>query len=104
MAIACTARTLGVGIQPADAWIFRHPLGISQYTLGHRQRVADVEQVCRDMGGLAFVGASYRGASLNRCIRDAYTVAPRALAPWGLEVPADGNGESARVAGTSPTS
>lgn len=87
LVVEFTAATLKISAKPLQTWIFRHPLGIPQYTLGHRQRVADVEHLCDQMPGLAFVGASYRGASLNRCIRDAYTIAPRALRPFGVHVP-----------------
>lgn len=77
LVVDSTATTLGIRTKPLRTWIFRHPLGIAQYTLGHRQRVADVEELCQAMPGLAFVGASYRGVSLNRCIRDACTIAPQ---------------------------
>ncbi len=87
LVVESTATTLGISAKPSQTWIFRHPLGIPQYTLGHRQRVADVEQLCDEMPSLAFVGASYRGASLNRCIRDAYSIAPRVLRPFGVETP-----------------
>lgn len=82
-----TATTLGIRCKPSRSWIFRHPSGIAQYTLGHRQRVAAVEKLSADLPGLAFVGASYRGVSLNRCIRDAYTIAPQVLRRFGVNVP-----------------
>lgn len=79
-----TATTIGFNAKPLESWIFRHPRGIAQYTLGHRERVKKVEQFCEELPGLAFVGASYRGVALNRCIRDAYTIAPRILQPFGI--------------------
>lgn len=99
LVVESTATTLGIVGAPVKSWIFRHPLGIAQYTLGHRQRVAEIEKLCDAIPGLAFVGASYRGVSLNRCIRDAYTVAPRVLRPSGVNVPtiADGNAKPETV-------
>ena len=82
-----TATTLGIGVPPLRSWVFRHPRGIAQYTLGHRTRVAVADRLCAEVPGLAFVGASYRGVSLNRCVRDAYTVAPRVLERFGIHVP-----------------
>ncbi|MFH0983281.1 MAG: protoporphyrinogen oxidase [Planctomycetota bacterium] len=82
-----TARTLGIRVPPLRTWVFRHPRGIAQYTLGHRERVAALDELCEQVPGLAFVGASYRGVSLNRCIRDAYTVAPLVLRKFGIHVP-----------------
>ncbi len=79
LVVESTATTLGLRTKPQESWIFRHPHGIAQYTLGHRERVEKVEQFCEKLPGLVFVGASYRGVALNRCIRDAYTIAPRIL-------------------------
>jgi len=79
-----TASALGINTAPFQTWIFRHPSGIAQYNLGHRERVQKVEQFCEELPGLAFVGASYRGVALNRCVRDAYTIAPRVLLPFGI--------------------
>lgn len=84
-----TAATLGIRNPPRRSWVFRHPRGIAQYTLGHLQRVAAMERLCSELPGLAFVGASYRGVALNRCIRDAYTVAPRVLERFGVKVSAE---------------
>ncbi len=81
-----TATTLGIHVPPAREWVFRHPRGIAQYTLGHRERVGVVDRLCAEVPGLAFVGASYRGVSLNRCVRDAYTVAPLVLRRFGIDV------------------
>jgi len=80
-----TATALGISTKPSQSWIFRHPAGIAQYTLGHRDRVQKMERLCEEIPGLAFVGASYRGVALNRCTRDAYTVAPRVLLPHGID-------------------
>ncbi|MBL4886371.1 MAG: protoporphyrinogen oxidase [Planctomycetaceae bacterium] len=85
--VESTATTLGIRTNPLQTWIFRHPQGIAQYTLGHRERVQQIEQFCEQLPGLVFVGASYRGVALNRCIRDAYTIAPRVLLPWGINAP-----------------
>ncbi len=94
---ADTRTTLGIDATPVKSWIFRHPRGIAQYNLGHRARVAEVDRLSRELPGLAFVGASYRGVALNRCVRDAYTVAPRVLERYGVEAPTipDGKAEPA---------
>jgi oxygen-dependent protoporphyrinogen oxidase len=86
LVVESTAATLGISTKPHLTRIYRHRQGIPQYTLGHRQRVAEVDRLGDEMPNLAFVGASYRGASLNRCIRDAYTIAPRVLEPFGVRL------------------
>ncbi|MCH7701675.1 MAG: protoporphyrinogen oxidase [Planctomycetes bacterium] len=75
---------LGLEAAATNRWIFRHERGIAQYTMGHRGRVAVVDHLCAELPGIAFVGASYRGVSLNRCVRDAYTVAPTVLRKLGV--------------------
>ena len=91
---ADTRVTLGIDAAPARSWVFRHPRGIAQYNLGHRARVAEAERLCADLPGLAFVGASYRGVALNRCVRDAYTIAPRVLERFGVRAPGIPDGEA----------
>ncbi len=57
------------------AWrIIRHPLGIAQYEIGHAERVAAAEAACPEW--LRLAGSSYRGVSLNGCIKEALDWTP----------------------------
>ncbi len=58
---------------------YRHSHAIAQYTVGHLDRVAQAERLEADLPGLTFTGASYRGVSVNGCIKDAFRVADRVL-------------------------
>jgi oxygen-dependent protoporphyrinogen oxidase len=69
------ARLFGINSEPQFKKIFRHEKGIAQYTLGHLDRVAATEKLERELPGLFFTGASYRGVSINGCVKDAYRVA-----------------------------
>jgi oxygen-dependent protoporphyrinogen oxidase len=91
---ADTRTTLGIEASPTQSWVFRHPHGIAQYNMGHRDRVAEADRLSSELPGLAFVGASYRGVALNRCVRDAYTIAPRVLEPYGVRAPAIPDGKA----------
>lgn len=51
--------------------------GIAQYTIGHLERVAEVERLERSSTGLYFTGAAYRGVSVNGCVKDAFAVSER---------------------------
>lgn len=62
------ARLLGADPEPDRSWIVRHPAGISQYTLGHLNRVARAEEAVGEVG-ILLGGSSYRGVSVNDCIR-----------------------------------
>jgi len=63
--------TLGVVAEPTLVRIFRHPLGISQYTLGHRGRLSSVQEILGTLPGLTLSGSSYLGVSMNACIENA---------------------------------
>ncbi|MBU0510036.1 protoporphyrinogen oxidase [bacterium] len=65
---------------------YRHPRGIAQYTLGHLQRVACTEELERHAPGVFFTGASYRGVSINGCVKDANRVAAAFWARYGVRV------------------
>jgi oxygen-dependent protoporphyrinogen oxidase len=69
------SRLIDVTNEPHFTKVFRHPRGIAQYTIGHLNRVAATEQMERDLTGLYFTGVSYRGVSVNGCIKDAFRVA-----------------------------
>jgi oxygen-dependent protoporphyrinogen oxidase len=66
---------LGIREKPKFKRIYRHPRGIAQYNVGHLQRVAAGEELEKNIPGLYFTGASYRGVSVNGCVKDAFKVA-----------------------------
>jgi oxygen-dependent protoporphyrinogen oxidase len=71
------SRLVNVMDKPDFTKVFRHPKGIPQYTKGHLSRVTATEQMEDDLPGLYFTGVSYRGVSVNGCIKDAFRVADR---------------------------
>lgn len=73
-------RAMGIAVEPEHAWVFRHPLGISQYTVGHLDRLACLERGLAQWPGLHLTGQSYRGVAMNACIEDAGEIAGRILA------------------------
>ncbi len=73
------ATLFGADPEPHRTWIVRHPQGIAQYTLGHLDRVAAAEAAVR-AAGLELTGSSYRGVSVNDCIRAARSTAGRVAA------------------------
>jgi oxygen-dependent protoporphyrinogen oxidase len=66
--------------------VIRHEKGIAQYTLGHPARVAAIDALEHDAHGLYFTGASYRGVSVNGCVKDAFRVARAFWKNWRLQV------------------
>jgi len=69
-------RVLHLGASPARHWIFRWEHGISQYTIGHLERV-EASEAATAGTGLHLTGSSYRGVSVNDCIRNARETAAR---------------------------
>jgi protoporphyrinogen/coproporphyrinogen III oxidase len=69
------ARLIAAQAEPIFSEVIRWPRAIPQYTLGHLQRIAAVEQAERDFPGLYF-RANYRGGvSIGDCIRNGVATA-----------------------------
>ncbi|MEE9553967.1 MAG: protoporphyrinogen oxidase [candidate division Zixibacteria bacterium] len=67
-------KLLGINKEPSFKKIFRHPKGIAQYIVGHLDKLSVIENLEKDLPGLFFTGASYRGVSVNGCVKDAFRV------------------------------
>jgi protoporphyrinogen/coproporphyrinogen III oxidase len=72
-------RAMHLGLEPSFVRIFRHPLGIPQYTVGHLDRLADIDSRLAGWPGLFLAGNAYRGPSINACVADADRLAAATL-------------------------
>ena len=63
--------TMGLGADPLFARVYRWPLGIGQYTVGHQDRMDTAHERLRDLPGLWVSGSSFYGISMNSCIEKA---------------------------------
>ncbi len=92
-AIALTELRTVLGIpehvQPLFSRFYRWTLGMPQYSLGHLDRVAVVEQRCAEIPGLALAGGAYRGVGLPNCIVSGENAVTKVLAEWGIELEED---------------
>ncbi len=70
------ARVYGADPEPDRVWIVRWEHGISQYTVGHLDRVAAAEEAAA-AAGIELAGSPFRGVSVNDCIRQARGAARR---------------------------
>ena len=68
---------MGIHVPPSFIRIFRHPLGIPQYTVGHLGTLRTIETRLSRHPGVFLSGNSYRGVSINACIAEAGPVARR---------------------------
>ena len=64
---------------PIDAKVAKWHHAIPQYNLGHADRVAAVEALRAECPGLRLAGASWRGVSVNDCLRSGRTAAEAIL-------------------------
>lgn len=68
------AKVYGADPDPDRVWIVRWEHGISQYTVGHLDRVAAAEKAVA-RAGLELAGSPYRGVSVNDCVKQARAAA-----------------------------
>lgn len=70
---------MGIVNEPDFIRVFRHPLAIPQYTVGHGERLQALEERLARHPGLILTGNSYRGIGLNDCVAAAQRASDRAL-------------------------
>lgn len=75
---AALERILGADPEPDRVWTMRWEKGISQYTVGHLDRVAAAEEAAGN-AGIELAGSPYRGVSVNDCIKQARAAATRVV-------------------------
>ncbi len=71
---------LGLSAEPELVRIYRWPKGMPQYTVGHLERMAALEEHLAARPSLQLVGSSYRGIGIGDCIHEAQLAAERILA------------------------
>ncbi|MBA3530302.1 MAG: protoporphyrinogen oxidase [Ardenticatenales bacterium] len=80
MALEEIERTLDISEPPDQHWLYRWPEAMPQYTLGHPERLALIEQRLAAHPGLFVAGAAYRGVGIPDCILSGEQAARAALA------------------------
>lgn len=73
---ASLKQVFGADPEPDKVWIVRWERGISQYTVGHLERVAAAEKAVGE-AGIELAGSPFRGVSVNDCIKQARAAAGR---------------------------
>jgi oxygen-dependent protoporphyrinogen oxidase len=63
--------TMGLEAEPEFTRVYRWPLGIGQYTVGHLDRIDRIHQRLEERPGLWMAGSSFYGVSMNACIEKA---------------------------------
>lgn len=76
-------------LAPGFATVFNWRRGIPQYTLGHRDRIARLQENISKHPGLALAGNYLAGVSLNDCVLSGNRAAEKILGP--SQAPPDGD-------------
>ena len=74
---------------PLFTRVFRWHLGMPQYTLGHLDRVAMIEDRSAQIPGLALAGGCYRGVGVPNCIESGERAVSKILTEWGINLAED---------------
>ncbi len=69
----------GIKAEPAYVEVNRWRKAMPQYTLGHLDRLTQLDAALSRYGGLVVTGAGYRGVGIPDCIRDGALAAERVL-------------------------
>lgn len=75
--------------KPLLSRVFRWHLGMPQYTLGHLERVARIDQRSVQIPGLAIAGGSYGGVGVPNCIESGERAVSKVLGEWGIDLGED---------------
>ena len=73
------ASMCGVAAEPRFVEVNRWMKAMPQYTLGHLERLNQIETALSGYGGLILTGAGYRGVGIPDCIRDGVVAAERVV-------------------------
>jgi oxygen-dependent protoporphyrinogen oxidase len=74
------AEIAGIRAAPRFARIFRWPRAMAQYTVGHPQRLAELEARAAQLPGFYLAGNAYQGIGVPDCIRMGRAAAEKILA------------------------
>lgn len=76
---------MGITAEPVVAKVYRWPNAMVQYTLGHGERVAFIEERLKRYPGLLLVGNAYHGMGVGDCINEGRRAAQGASKCSGLD-------------------
>ena len=77
---------MGVTASPVFSKVSRWPRSMAQYTVGHEQRVAEVEARLAQIPGLQLVGNAYHGIGIPDCVRMGKEAAANIVARSGARM------------------
>jgi oxygen-dependent protoporphyrinogen oxidase len=73
------ADIIGITAEPDFVRIYRHEMAIPQYTVGHVERLKNIDAALGRHQGLFLTGNAYRGVSVNDCIENSAKLAEKII-------------------------
>lgn len=70
---------IGLGAEPDFVRIYRHEMAIPQYTVGHTERLRNIDGILQKQKNLYLTGNAYRGISVNDCIENSAKLAEKII-------------------------
>ena len=91
VALAAFQKLLGVrkNARPIFARVFRWEGGMPQYTMGHLERVDEIEARCAELPGFALAGGGYRGVGVPNCLESGEKAVTTVFGEWGISLEED---------------
>jgi protoporphyrinogen/coproporphyrinogen III oxidase len=71
------ARILGITGAPIERTVWRYPLGLPQYNVGHAQRVKEIREAENGLPGLCLAGNYLTGRSIGDCAETGFQAAEK---------------------------
>ena len=71
---------LGLTAEPLFTRIYRWKGAMAQYDVGHLERLQRIEDLLKQLPGLALAGNAYRGIGVPDCVRSGEAAAQQVLA------------------------
>jgi oxygen-dependent protoporphyrinogen oxidase len=79
MALTDLRKYVALKGEPVKTWVRRWPKSMPQYHLGHARRVAQIDEMVRELGGLVLAGNCLHGVGIADCVRSGELAAQSVL-------------------------
>jgi len=70
---------INISAEPDFVRIYRHEMAIPQYTVGHTERLRNIDAILEKQKNLYLTGNAYRGISVNDCIENSAKLAEKII-------------------------
>jgi oxygen-dependent protoporphyrinogen oxidase len=72
------------GAEPIFSRVYRWSGGMPQYTIGHLDRVDEIERRTGEISGLGLAGGAFRGVGIPNCIESGERAVDKVLGELGI--------------------